>query len=69
MMLKREGTAGVWGVCGESGFPGEEDDDTEVPVTIGGMLDSCRLEELEDRFKTKEEDRDSDNTAFDSRMR
>jgi hypothetical protein len=60
--LSRDGIAGVWGVCGvcgETGFPGDEEVDMDVAATIGGMLDSCRLEEPEDRFNSKEEDSDS----------
>ena len=56
-------------MCGDSGFPGEEDEDTEAPATMGGILESCRLEELEERFITNDEDKDSDKTALDSRIR
>jgi hypothetical protein len=35
---------------------------------MGGTLDSWRLEELEDRCKSKDEDIESDKTAFDSLM-
>jgi hypothetical protein len=49
LALRREGIAGVWGVCGDIGFPGEDDVDMDVPATIGGTLDNCRLDELDER--------------------
>lgn len=58
--------AGVCGVWGDIGFPGEDEVETEVPWTIGGTLDNCRLEELEDRCKSKEDDTESERTAWDS---
>ncbi len=60
--------AGVWGVCGEMGFPGDDDTDIEVAATIGGTLDSWRLEELEDLCKKFDEDIDSVKALFDSRI-
>ncbi len=51
--------AGVWGVCGDIGFPGDDDADIDVAPTIGGTLDNCRLEELDDRCNSVEEDIDS----------
>ena len=69
LALKREGIAGVCGVCGEMGLPGEEDVEIEVPATIGGTLESCLLEELDDRCSIKDEDIDSDSAAFESLMR
>jgi len=33
------------------GLPGEDEVDMEVPATMGGTLDSCRLEELDDLCK------------------
>jgi hypothetical protein len=55
-------------VCGEIGFPGDEDVDIEVAVTIGGTLDNCRLDELDDRYNSVDEDIDSVNALFDSRI-
>lgn len=60
--------AGVCGVCGEIGFPGDDDTDIEVAATIGGTLDNCRLDEVDDRCKRFDEDIDSVNVLFDSRM-
>ena len=54
------------GVCGEIGLPGEDEVETEVPWTIGGTLDSWRLDELEDRCKSREDESESDRTALDS---
>jgi hypothetical protein len=47
--LRRDGIAGVCGVCGETGLPGEDDVEMDVAATIGGTLDKCRLEELDER--------------------
>jgi hypothetical protein len=47
--LRREGIAGVWGVCGEIGLPGDEEVDVEVPAIMGGTLGSCLLEDADDR--------------------
>jgi hypothetical protein len=66
--LNREGMAGVWGVCGETGLPGDEDADIEVAATIGGTLESCRLDELDDRCIIVDEDIDSVRRLFDSRI-
>jgi hypothetical protein len=40
LALNLEGIAGVCGVWGEMGFPGEEDVDVDVPATMGGTLDN-----------------------------
>lgn len=53
-------------MCGEIGFPGEDEADIEVPATIGGMFASCLLEELEDRWFTRDEDIESVSTEFES---
>jgi len=66
--LRRDGIAGVWGVCGEIGFPGDEDADIELAATIGGTLDSCRLEELDERCSMVDEDIDSVKVLLDSRI-
>jgi hypothetical protein len=39
-----------------------------VAATIGGTLESCRLEELDDRCKIFDEDIDSVNALFESRI-
>ena len=51
LALSLDGMIGVWGACGEIGFPGDDEVDIEVPATIGGTLDNCRLEELDERCK------------------
>jgi len=55
-------------VCGETGLPGDEETDIEVAATIGGTLDNCRLDELEDRCSIAEEVMDSVSALFDSRI-
>jgi hypothetical protein len=65
--LSRDGIAGVWGVWGETGFPGDDDVEADVAATIGGTLESCRLEELEERCS--DIDIDSDRAVFESRIR
>src|SRR3569833_1710116 len=47
--LRREGMAGVCGVCGERGLLGDDDADMEAGVTMPGTLVSCRLDEVDDR--------------------
>lgn len=47
-------------------MPGEEDVDIEVAVTIGGTLDSCRLDELDDRCNIVDDDMDSVKALLDS---
>jgi hypothetical protein len=56
-------------VWGEVGLPGEDDVEAEVAATIGGTLESCRLEEVDDRCSINEEDIESDKAALESRMR
>lgn len=34
---------------GDIGLPGDEDVEIEVPATMGGTLDNCRLDELDER--------------------
>jgi hypothetical protein len=58
--LSREGIAGVWGVCGEMGFPGDDAVEKEVPATIGGTLESWRLDEEDDRCSIMDEETESD---------
>jgi hypothetical protein len=41
--------AGVCGVWGEIGLPGDEAVDTEVPAIIAGTLDRWRLDEDDER--------------------
>jgi hypothetical protein len=64
--LSRDGMAGVCGVWGEMGLPGDEDVEAEVAATIGGTLESCLLEELEERCNDM--DIESDRAAFESRI-
>lgn len=66
LALSLDGIAGVWGVWGEIGFPGEEEVEMDVPATIGGTLDSCRLLELDERCNNIDEDIESDNAALES---
>jgi len=66
--LSRDGMAGVWGVCGDIGLPGEEDVDIEVAPTMAGTLDNCRLDEVDDRCKSVDEDIDSVRALLDSRI-
>ena len=54
---------------GDIGFPGEDDVDTEVPWIIGGTLDNCLLDELDDLCKIKDDDIESDSTVFESLIR
>lgn len=44
------------GVCGETGFPGDEDADKEAGAAMPGTLVSCRLDELEDLWSCMEDD-------------
>lgn len=69
LALRREGIAGVCGVRGDILSPGDDEVDRDVPATIGGTLDNCRLEELEDRWPTMDDDIESDRTAFESLRR
>ena len=59
LALSRDGIAGVWGVCGEMGLPGEEAVDTEVPAIIAGTLDKRRLEEDGERWSIVDDETDS----------
>lgn len=54
---------------GEIGLPGDEEVEMDVPATMGGTPDSCRLEEPEDLCNIREEDMDSDSAALDSLIR
>lgn len=67
--LRRDRMAGVCGVWGEMGFPGDEAVDMEVPEIIGGTPDSCLLEDVDERCKCIDDDIESDSAAFESRMR
>lgn len=49
--LSRDGMAGVWGVCGDKGLPGEDEMDMEAGFTMLGTLASCLLDELDDRCR------------------
>lgn len=41
----------------------------DVPATIGGTLDNCLLEDIDERWRCREDEIESDKTAFESRMR
>ena len=40
LALSLDGIAGVCGVWGDIGLPGDDEVDTEVPAIMGGTLDS-----------------------------
>lgn len=61
--------AGVCGVCGEMGLPGEDAVDTEVPAIIAGTLDRWRLEDDDERWSIVDEDTDSASPVCDSLIR
>jgi hypothetical protein len=50
------------------GLPGEDEVEIDVPATMGGTPDSCRLEETEDLCIMTDEDMESESTAFESRI-
>ena len=50
------------------GFPGEDEVEIDVPATIGGTPESCRLEEADDLCNINDEDMESDNAALESRI-
>jgi hypothetical protein len=50
-------------VWGDIGLPGEEHGDMDVPATIGGKLDNCRLDVLDERCSTSEDDIESRSAA------
>lgn len=57
------------GVCGERGLPGDEDVEADVAATMGGTLESWREDELDERWSIRDEDRESDKAALESRIR
>lgn len=67
--LNRDGIAGVCGVCGDMGFPGDDAVETEVPATMGGTLESWRLEDEDDLCNIMDDETESDNVLYGSRMR
>lgn len=67
--LKRDRMAGVCGVCGDIGLPGDEAVEIDVPATIGGTPDNCLLEDMEERCRCMDDDIESERAAFESRMR
>ena len=69
LALRRDGMAGVCGVRGEIRSPGEVELDKDVAATMGGTLDSWRLEELDERWSMSDEDIESDSAALESRSR
>jgi hypothetical protein len=48
------------------GLPGDDEVEAEVAATIGGTLESCLLEELEERCNDM--DIESDRAALESRI-
>lgn len=69
LLLSRDGTAGMCGVCGEIGLPGDDEPDKDAPPISPGIFDSCRLEDDDDRCSMTEEDMESDKCVLESRMR
>jgi hypothetical protein len=49
-------------------LPGELPVEAEVPAIIAGTLESCLLEEVDDRWSSNDDDMESDNCAFVSLM-
>lgn len=43
--------------------------ETEAPATIGGTPESCLLEALDERCRSRDDDIDSERAAFESRIR
>lgn len=41
----------------------------DVPATMGGTPDSCLLEELDERWRCREDDIESESAALESRIR
>jgi len=66
--LRRDGMAGVWGVCGESGLPGEDDADMDAGFTMLGTFANCRLDALDERCICTDEVIDSVSTLLASRI-
>ena len=56
LLLKREGIAGMCGVCGETALPGDDEVETRP-----GTFDSCLLDEVEDLCSMSEDDSESEN--------
>jgi hypothetical protein len=69
LALSLDGIAGVCGVRGEMRSPGDDEIEVEVPATMGGTLESCLLDELEERWSNMEDDMESDRAALESLMR
>jgi hypothetical protein len=66
--LSRDGMAGVCGVWGDKGLPGEEATDTDAGFTMLGTLVNCRLDELDERWSCMDEVMESVRALLDSRM-
>lgn len=49
LLLRREGMAGMWGVCGDMGLPGDDEVEKDDPAIIPGTLCNWRLEDEDDR--------------------
>lgn len=54
------------GVCGDTGFPGEVEVDSDIVPPMPVRFASCRLETVEERLSCMEEVMDSVNAALDS---
>lgn len=61
--------AGVCGVWGDMGFPGDEAVEIDVPATIAGTPERCLLEDDDDCRRCIDVDIESESAAFESRMR
>jgi hypothetical protein len=68
LLLNREGMAGMCGVWGEMGLPGEEEVEIE-PGIMPGTFCSWRLDELEDLCRTVDDCIDSVSWPVESRIR
>lgn len=67
--LRRDGMAGVCGVWGDTGLPGDEEADMEAGATMPGTLVNCLLEELDDRCICTDEVMDSVRALLESLIR
>lgn len=67
--LRRDRIAGVCGVWGDIGFPGDEAVEMDVPATMGGTPDNCLLEDVDERCRCIDDEIDSESAALESRIR
>lgn len=54
---------------GEIGLPGDEAVDTDVPAIMAGTLESCRLDDDDDRCNMVDEETESESCAWESLRR